>query len=81
MAASVDIMLLLLSMQPSRPNQPHTRKTATSPRLHKPGSAGVDTTLAGMVLQIGGIGVSTHFLRQIKGLYYARRNRSRFPGS
>ncbi len=26
-------MLLMLSMQPSRPNQPHPRKAATSPRL------------------------------------------------
>jgi len=32
-AASVDTMLPLLLMQPSRPNQPHPRKTATSPRL------------------------------------------------
>jgi len=29
--------------------------------------------LAGMGLQIGRIGVSTHILRWIKGLYYARQ--------
>jgi len=29
--------------------------------------------LAGMVLQIGRIGVSTHILRRIRGLYHARQ--------
>ncbi len=38
-AAPVDTMLLLLPMQPSRPNQPHPRKTATSPRLPPTGQS------------------------------------------
>jgi hypothetical protein len=38
-----------------------------------PGSAGVVSTLAGMVLQIGRIGVDNHILHWIKGLYYARQ--------
>jgi len=39
----------------------------------RPGSAGVDTTLAGMVLRIRRIGLENHILRWIKGLYYARQ--------
>jgi len=41
-AASVDTMLPLLLMQPSRPNQPHPRKTATSPRLRISGKTRLD---------------------------------------
>ena len=39
----------------------------------KPGSAGVDTTLAGMVFRIRRIGVDNYILRWINGLYYARQ--------
>ena len=36
--------------------------------------------MAGMVLWIRRVGVENRILRWIKGLYYARRNRGRFPG-
>ena len=47
--------------------------TGLPPTGDRPGSTGIVSTLAGMVLQIGRIGVSTHFLRRINGLYYARQ--------
>ena len=42
--------------------------TGSPPISDKSGSAGVGSTLVGMVLQIGRIGVSNHVLRWIKGL-------------
>ncbi len=47
--------------------------TGLPPMGDRPGRAGVGSTLAGIRLQIGRMGVSNHILPWIKGLYYARQ--------
>src|SRR6195952_4686640 len=63
------------SRPPSDERWPPSKRAITGlpPTGDRPGSAGVDSTLAGMVLRIRRIGLENQILRWIKGLYYARQ--------